>query len=199
MPTKFEQSKNYIMGRKREQEFVEFLARDGLHVVPVYEAVGVDKNSESPKIWTSQGRIIAPDILGVRKDGAAIFFEIKAKTKPSFRWKGEFRGFYHGVNFDLFKYHYRIIAQQCENFWFIICEENTIPNEDWEPAGERPQTILPGGAPDWNEYEKSLAPGPSWLAIKYSDAQKLGRRQDNWTDGKVGWLWPRKAMQAISI
>jgi hypothetical protein len=199
MRVAFEETPEYLLGRQREKEFLRHLASRGNHAFPAYGAVGVDEESRSPKVWTPSGKIIAPDILCITPDGLAVWCEVKAKTKPTFRWQGEHRGFHHGVDYRLFHSHYRVLAEQCKALWLVVCESMTLPYDDWTPDYQRPKTVHPDGKENWDEYEDGLVPGPVWLAIEYHDAVRKGRYQERWSHGKHGWLWPRSAMRKVDI
>ena len=67
---------------------------------------------------------------------------------------------------------------------------------DWEPP---PPPIGANGKEDYRDYERHLVPGPVWRAISFRDAERLGRRVDNWSEGKVGWLWPVSAMTRFTL
>jgi hypothetical protein len=195
----FEETEEFILGRKREEEWLVHLARRGNHAFPAYGAVGVDDESKSPKVWTPAGKLIAPDIMCVTKNGLAIWHEVKAKTKPGYRWKGEHRGFHHGVDYRLFHRHYRELAKQASSLWLIVCETKTPPFEGWEPDYTFPRTSKPCGSPNWDEYEDGLVPGPVWLGIEYGVAANKGRYQERWSNGRAGWLWRRDDMVVLNF
>jgi hypothetical protein len=199
MTTPFEETAEFLLGRKREEEFLEHLAKRGHHAFPAYGAVGVDESSRSPKVWTPKGRVVAPDIMCITSDGLAVWCEVKAKTKPSFRWAGAHRGFFHGVDYRLFHRHYSILAEHAQNLYLVVCESHTLPCRGWEPGGKLPATQKSNGMPDWDEFESSLVPGPVWLVIDYEKAKRCGRLQKNWSSGKDGWLWPREAMAVLNV
>lgn len=196
----FEQTPEYQLGRKREEQFLRYLASCGAHVIPVYGAIDVDDSSKSPKVWTPGGKVVAADILAISPEGLAIWVEVKAKKKPGFMWASYRRGFTHGVDYRLFNEHYRILAGHVKGrLSIVICETMTLPHPDWEPATEKPVSKTPSGAPNWGEYESSLIPGPVWLRIEFEDALRHGYRHNNWSHGKTGWIWPRSAMQVIDV
>lgn len=180
-------------GRHGEELFLRFLAGLGHHVVPVYAA----GEGKAPKVYVRRRRLTAADVLSINRAGAVQWFEVKTKGGPGFRYCGDRRGWEHGIDFRLFDGDYRELAQRAP-LWLIVCEELTIPGGDvtWEPP---PPPRGPSGGLDWGDYARHLVPGPVWRAIRFEDAEKSGRRVENWSEGKTGWLWPVSAMMRLPV
>lgn len=183
---------NLERGRLGEEHFLRHLARCGNQVVPVY-ASGEGK---APKVYVDRRRLTAADVLFIDAIGAVHWAEVKTKGKPGYRYRGSERGWEHGVDFRLFDVDYRELAQRA-SFWFVVCEDLTIPGDvTWHPpAPPRGKS----GAVDWNDYARYLVPGPVWRCIRYEDAEKTGRRVENWSRGSAGWLWPVGAMRRLEV
>lgn len=174
------------MGRLAEDEFLKRLSSSGYHVISVYTA----GEGKAPRVYTDRGAIAAADVLAISKNGEASWFEVKAKSKPGYRYTGKFRGWHHGIDLRLFQGAYKHLAARCK-FWFVVCETKTIPGDaSWEPP--------PRGA-GWNDYERYLVPGPVWRIISYDNARKHGREVPSWSGGRPGWLWPVGAMKRLTF
>jgi len=184
---------NLERGRRGEEHFLRHLARLGHQVVPVYAA----GEGKAPKVYVGERRVTAADVLSIDGAGAVQWFEVKTKGRPGFRYRGDARGWEHGMDFRLFNGDYRELAQRAP-LWIVVCEELTIPGDDitWAPP-EPPRGA--SGLPDWGDYVRHLVPGPVWRAIRFDDAEKAGRRVENWSDGKTGWLWPVSAMTRLAV
>ena len=169
------------------------LALCGYHVVSVY----ADGENKAPKVYVGDRMITAADLFFVDAKGRAHWVEVKRKKKPGYRYLGDWRGFEHGVDFRLFNGDYREQAARAP-FWIVVLEDLTMPggDADWEPP---PPPIGANGKEDYRDYERRLVPGPVWRAISFRDAERLGRRVDNWSEGKVGWLWPVSAMTRFTL
>ena len=184
---------NLERGRRGEEHFLRHLASLGHHVVPVYAA----GEGKAPKVYVGRRRITAADVLSIDVAGSVRWFEVKTKGRPGYRYRGEARGWEHGIDFRLFNDHYRELASRAP-LWIVVCEELTIPGDDptWEPP-EPPRGAT--GLPDWSDYARHLVPGPVWRAIRFADAEANGRRVENWSDGKTGWLWPVACMKRLEV
>jgi hypothetical protein len=184
---------NLDYGHIGEERARRHLALLGNHVVSIHAR---DKNS-SPKVYVGDRMITAADLFFVDAKGRANWVEVKTKKKPGYRYHGASRGFEHGINFRLFDENYREQARRAL-FWFVVCEELTMPGGDsaWAPP-RPPQNEF--GRVDWNDYERHLVPGPVWRAISFRDVEKFGRRVDNWSRNKAGWLWPVSAMTRFTL
>lgn len=184
---------NLERGRRGEERFLRHLAAKGLHVVPVY-ASGEGK---APKVYVDDRRVTAADVLALDARGSALWFEVKTKGKPGYRYRGDARGWEHGIDYRLFAGDYRELSARAP-LWIVVCEELTIPGDDltWEPP-EPPR--LATGYPDWQDYARHLVAGPVWRMIRYELAEQRGRRVPGWSDGKDGWLFPVSAMTRIEV
>lgn len=175
------------MGQEREVQLMRHLAAKGHHVVPVY-AVSEDGQSKGPRVHTSRGPIVAPDILCVTPNGHAMWIEAKAKSVPGYRYSREHQGWWHGI--DLWAWEqYGKLAERAD-LWIVVCEAETLPHDDFKPP-QPPNK-------KWDDYKRHLVPGPVWRCIRYPKAKAAGRRQDKWSRGP-GWLWPLHAMSRMVV
>lgn len=180
-------------GRAREADWRSFLADDrGLHVVDVAKPSD-DAGRGGPRVRVSGGYIVAPDVLAVDADGRALWFEVKAKTVPGYRYHGAHRGWEHGVDLRHWR-HYLRLAERAP-VYLVTCEERTPPSLDFVPPDPAP---APNGKPDWNDYHRHLVPGPVWRVISAAKAAEVGRAQEPWSGG-AGWLWPLAAMTVVQV
>lgn len=184
---------NLEQGRLGEEHFLRHLARLGNQVVPVYAA----GEGKAPKVYVDDRLVTAADVLFIDTTGAVNWAEVKTKGKPGYRYRGAARGWEHGIDFRLFNRDYRELAQRA-SFWFVVCEHLTMPGGDvaWEPP---PPPKGASGMPEWGDYARYLVPGPVWRAISFEDAERTGRRVENWSRGKTGWLWPVSSMTRLTV
>jgi len=185
--------KNLKHGHIGEEFARRHLALCGFHVVSVY----ADAGDKAPKVYVGDRMITAADLFFVDAKGRANWVEVKSKTKPGYKYSGPCRGFEHGVDFRHFDGDYREQASRAL-FWLVVREELTMPGGDpaWVPP---PAPKGADGKPDYRDYERHLVPGPVWRAISFRDAERLGRRVDDWSGHKAGWLWPVSAMTRFTL
>lgn len=183
------------MGRGREADWRSFLAeKRGLHVVDVAKPSD-DTRHGGPRVRVRGGYLVAPDVLAVDADGKALWFEVKAKSVPSYRYSGRHRGWWHGVDLHHWR-HYLQLAERAPVF-LVTCEQMTLPRPGFAPP---PAPRLPNGKLDHHDFENHLVPGPVWRAISIHQAAHLGREQTPWPrKGSSGWLWPLEAMTVMPV
>lgn len=184
----FEDTEEYKMGREAEEEWLSYMARKGFFAFPAYGADGTDNKSKAPKVWTPNGKIIAPDVIAIDRDGKAVWLEVKAKSCPGYRYFGQHKGWEHGVDNRLFNEYGKI--NKVSPVFLVVKELMTLPADDFEP----PVPPKINGKFDYADYKNYLVDGPVWLAVPYSEARRRGRLQSPWSGRSTGWLWPRSIM-----
>lgn len=175
-------------GRISEERFLRHLAAKGHHAIPVFDCAA--SKDGAPRVWAPGRRLVAADVLAVTPKGAAIWFEVKAKSAPGYRYST--RTWEHGVNLRLFQHDYAELAARAP-LWLVVHETSAPPSDDYRPP---PPGRLPDGRPDYGDYRRHLVACDSWRAISYNDAERLGSARERWSRGP-GWLWPREAMQSV--
>jgi hypothetical protein len=180
-------------GRVREADWRAHLAdARGMHVVDVAKPSD-DDGRGGPRVRVSGGYIVAPDVLAIDRGGRARWYEVKTKSVPGYRYRGQHRGWEHGVDLRHWR-HYLQLAERAP-VYLVTCEEMTPPSLDFEPpAPPKGQD----GKPDWLDYRNHLVDGPVWRAISADDAARVGRTQVPWCRGG-GWLWPLSAMTVVHV
>lgn len=176
------------MGRQREVELMRHLAAKGHHVVTVY-AVSEDGQERGPRVHTSSGPVVAPDILCISPAGAAIWIEAKAKSVPGYRYFGRHEGWEHGIDYSCWL-QYAKLADRAQ-LWIVVCESETLPHDGFVPP--RP----PAG--QFDDYRRHLVAGPVWRCVNYEAARDAGRLQESWSRGRCGWLWPLSIMSKMAV
>ena len=194
----YEFQKNLAVGQEAEVAFAKCLARRGHHAMRIFpdQSTGI-----GPRIETPAGAIVAPDIVAVTGDGRVIWFEVKSKGVPGYRYSGEHRGWEHGVDWFKFKDYGRLAERARVN---IVVRELKSPSSlDPLPESFPPKV---DGKPDWADYHKHLVDKEVWRWISYERCMEVGRKQDGWKrqrcrDGSLrpisGWLWPIREMQVF--
>lgn len=77
---------DYTGGRLAENIIRDLYIEQGYVVIPIYDfEISENVNNKGPKIYTTDGRIISPDMLAISKNGDDAFW-IEAKQKSVFAW-----------------------------------------------------------------------------------------------------------------
>jgi hypothetical protein len=180
-------------GLEAEEVWARMMAARGHHAMRIFPDAASDNGA---RIYTRNGELIAPDVVTVTEDGRVIWFEVKSKTCPGYRYFGDHRGWEHGINWRNFK-HYGKLAERAQ--------VNIVVREKRTPATLELLDLPPktNGKSDFRHYESFLVERETWRWISYQDALQHGRRQENWQKGftrdgnefsVTGWLWPLDKM-----
>jgi hypothetical protein len=189
---------NLALGQEAESMLAKCLARRGHHAMRIFpeQSTGI-----GPRIETPTGAIVSPDIIAVTGDGNVIWFEVKSKGVPGYRYSGENRGWEHGVDWGKFRDYGRLAERASVNI--MVRELKSPPSLDPLPERFPPKV---NGKPDWTDYHKHLVDREVWRWISYERCLSVGRKQDNWKSQKCrdgvsrqisGWLWPIREMHVF--
>lgn len=180
-------------GQEKEREFQQIAVGYGYHVIPMG-----DMNTDgAPTFLTQSGAVVSPDVILIHPRNATretrvIGIEVKSKTSPSFRFKGRYRGWWHGCDLRLFEGDYRVAYEGWDSVCFVVREDWTLPYPGYVPP-------MPAG----DNYDSAslvgLVPGPVWRSISYAKALEMGRVSEKHFNGKDAWVWPLEAMTLMEI
>lgn len=161
-----------------EQEWSNVLRARGHDVA----RSGLDGNMLNP----SGGKLIAPDLYAV-KDGVVTWHEVKRKTLPGYRYKGQYQGWESGIDLHRFHHYFRLHEHYGQAVVIAIRHDMTpdVQLEDWT-EWRPPSPVVPG---DWTDYHRFLVRRSEWRWTTIQAIAEHGHEELKWSDGP-GMLFP---------
>ena len=185
MATKFEDSREWLMGDAVQKQWARTVAESGAVVLPIYGMDDVDSRTKAPVLFLGTELLVAPDLL-VMKPGLTRWHEVKAKSIPTWRRFRPGPRWEHGIDYSLLEEYKQVQSRSGAAVWIVVHEELSPLDAD---------------------TESQLAPSPEWLVIKLDTAVRVGDRRPDWPGGKKssnhgrrgqgGWLWARSEMTKV--
>lgn len=182
----------YGVGQESEQEAADYLVEMGYFVIPISEYTNnTGKKINAPMVMSSEGKMIGPDLFGI-KDGKDVWFEVKRKKEPTYFFKR--REWQHGVDSPNM-IAYRQVQERTGKPLIILV------HEIFSPKTPDLDICLTEDSCAHIKVKEDLQPVEMWLSINLDDAFKFGQeRPGNFEmvtprnrDGK-GIYWPRDKM-----
>lgn len=185
----------YGVGQKCEQEAADYLTRMGYLVIPISEFVNNTGGAiNAPMVISSDGKIISPDLFGIKK-GKDAWFEVKDKSEPTYFWKRH--EWQHGIDAPNM-YAYRDVQNITGKPIIILIHERLSP--------KTPDLYLSSMSDPCarQQMKADLYLSNQWLSIRLDDALMFGEeRGGNFkmvrsiNDEGKGFYWPRSKMTEL--